>query len=194
MIIIYLIIIVFVLLLVILNKNTEYFSSQCSYVPWGPSFDFCVSNCKSKSRIGLWDLTGNFCNEDICREKCLQCNHDRCEWLSIWDKRKLKEESNENIDNQTNLLVPKTLVINGISYMNKFTLSWNNNNDSDKYMIHILNLSNTSNKINVLSVNGSETSKEIEDLEENNEYSITVYALNKFGLSKPSNTIVIKLN
>ena len=115
-------------------------------------------------------------------------------WLSVWDKREIKEESNENIDNQTNLLVPKTLVINGISYMNKFTLSWNNNNDSDKYMIHILNLSNPSNNINVLSVNGSETSKEIQDLEENNEYSITVYALNKFGLSKPSNIILMKKN
>ena len=50
-------------------NNKEYFVAQCSYVPWGPSFDFCVSNCKSKSRIGLWDSTGNFCNEDICREK-----------------------------------------------------------------------------------------------------------------------------
>ena len=193
MIIIYLIIIVFVLLLFILNRNSEFFNSQCPYVPWGPSFDFCVSNCNSKSRIGLWDSTGNFCNEDICREKCLKCNHDRCEWLSIWDKRELKEENNKNIDSNTNLLVPKTLVINGISYLNKFTLSWTNNNDADKYMIHILNLSNPSNKINILSINGSESSKEIDLLEEKNEYSITLYALNKFGLSNPSNTIIIKL-
>jgi len=193
MIIIYLIIIVFVLLLFILNRNSEFFNSQCQYVPWGPSFDFCVSNCNSKSRIGLWDSTGNFCNEDICREKCLKCNHDRCEWLSIWDKRELKEENNKNIDSNTNLLVPKTLVINGISYLNKFTLSWTNNNDADKYMIHILNLSNPSNKINILSINGTESSKEIDGLEEKNEYSITLYALNNFGLSNPSNTIVIKL-
>ena len=44
------------------------------------------------------------------------------------------------------------------------------------------------------SVNGSETSKEIDGLEENKEYSITAYALNKFGMSRPSNTIIIKLN
>ena len=193
MMIIYLIIIIFILLLVILNKNSEFFTSQCSYIPWGPSFDFCVSNCNSKSRIGLWDLTGNFCNEDVCREKCLKCNHDRCEWLSIWDKRELKEKRNENID-QTNLLVPKTLVINGISYGDKFTLSWNNNNDTEKYMIHILNLSNPSNKIKVLSTGKDATSIEIKNLEENNEYSITLYALNKFGVSKPSNTIIVKRN
>ncbi len=193
MIIIYLIVVIFILLLLILN-NKEYFVAQCSYVPWGPSFDFCVSNCKSKSRIGLWDSTGNFCNEDICREKCLKCDHERCEWLSIWDKQQAQKEKEESMQADTNLLVPQSLVINGISYLNKFTLSWNNNSDSDKYMIHILDLSSSSNKVDVISVNGSETSKEIEGLEENKEYSITVYALNKFGLSKPSNTIIIKLN
>lgn len=193
MIIIYLIVVVFILLFLILN-NKEYFISQCSYVPWGPTYDFCVSNCQSKSRIGLWDLTGNFCSEDICREKCLKCDHERCEWLSIWDKKQAKNEKDDIVNNETNALVPKALVINGISYLNKFTLSWNNNSDADKYMIHILDLSNTSNKVDVISVNGSETSKEIEELEENKEYSITGYALNKYGMSKPSNTIVVKLN
>ena len=178
-------------MIILVINNKEYFTAQCSYIPWGPSYDFCVSNCNSKSRIGLWDLTGNFCNEDICREKCLKCDHERCEWLSIWDKKNIKKERDEIINND-NALTPKKLIIAGISYMNKFTLSWNNNNDSDKFMIHIFNLSDSSNKIEIISVNGSETSKEINDLEEQNEYSITVYALNKFGVSKPSNTIIKK--
>ena len=193
MIIIYLTIVIFVLLLIILN-NKEKFVAQCSYVPWGPTFDFCVANCQSKSRIGLWDSTGNFCSEDVCREKCLKCDHERCEWLSIWDKQQIMKEKEESMKDESNLLVPKALIINGISYLNKFTLSWNNNNDSDKFMIHILDLGSSTNKVDVISVNGSETSKEIDDLEENKEYSITMYALNKFGISKASNSIVIKLN
>ena len=48
-------------------------------------------------------------------------------------------------------------------------------------------LSNPSNKLS-LSI-GSE-SLEVKKVEDNNEYSITVYTLNKFKLSKPSNTIV----
>jgi hypothetical protein len=193
MIIIYLIVLIFILILLVLN-NKEYFVAQCSYVPWGPTYDFCVSNCKSKSRIGLWDLTGNFCNEDICREKCLNCDHERCEWLSIWDKKQIKKEKDESVNNDINSLVPKSLVINGISYLNNFTLSWNNNNDSEKIMIHILNLSDPSNKIDIISVHGSETTKDIDDLEEAKEYSITAYSLNKYGASRPSNTIITKLN
>ena len=193
MIILYLVAIIFILLIIIIN-NKEYFSAQCTYVPWGPTFDFCVSNCKSKSRIGLWDITGNFCNEDICREKCLKCDNDRCEWLSVYDKKKIKSRLEERMRETENYLVPKKLNINGISYLDKFTLSWNNNNDADKIMIHIMDLSNPTNKIEVTSVNGSETSKEIVGLNDNNEYSIIAYALNKFGLSNPSNTIVIKLN
>lgn len=193
MIIIYLIVLIFILILLVLN-NKEYFVAQCSYVPWGPTYDFCVSNCKSKSRIGLWDLTGNFCNEDICREKCLNCEHERCEWLSIWDKKQIKKEKDKLVNNDINELVPKSLVINGISYLNKFTLSWNNNNDSEKIMIHILNLSDPSNKIDIISVHGNETTKEIDDLEDAKEYSITAYSLNKYGASRPSNTIITKLN
>ena len=193
MIIIYLIVLIFILILLVLN-NKEYFVAQCSYVPWGPTYDFCVSNCKSKSRIGLWDLTGNFCNEDICREKCLNCDHERCEWLSIWDKKQIKKEKDKLVNNDINELVPKSLVINGISYLNKFTLSWNNNNDSEKIMIHILNLSDPSNKIDIISVHGNETTKEIDDLEDAKEYSITAYSLNKYGASRPSNTIITKLN
>ena len=193
MIIIYLIVLIFILILLVLN-NKEYFVAQCSYVPWGPTYDFCVSNCKSKSRIGLWDLTGNFCNEDICREKCLNCEHERCEWLSIWDKKQIKTEKDKLVNNDINELVPKSLVINGISYLNKFTLSWNNNNDGEKIMIHILNLSDPSNKIDIISVHGNETTKEIDDLEDAKEYSITAYSLNKYGASRPSNTIITKLN
>ena len=193
MIILYLVAVIFILLILIINKK-EYFTAQCTYVPWGPTFDSYVSNCQSKSRIGLWDQTGNFCNEDICREKCLKCDHERCEWLSMWDKKQLKKESEQMMKENENHLVPKKLNISGISYLDKFTLSWNNNNDANKIMIHIINLSNPTNKIDVSTVNAIETSKEISGLEENNEYSVTAYALNKFGISNPSNTIVIKLN
>ena len=62
-----------IFILIFLSLIKRIFSNQCSYLPWGPTYDFCVSNCMSKGRVGLWDLSGNFCTEDICRELCIKC-------------------------------------------------------------------------------------------------------------------------
>ena len=49
MIILYLIALVFILIFLLVNKK-EFFTNQCSYLPWGPTYDFCVSNCMSKGK------------------------------------------------------------------------------------------------------------------------------------------------
>jgi len=200
MIVLYLIALIFILLLVMINKK-DFFSNQCNYVAWGPSYDVCVENCKSKNRIGLWDLTGNFCNEDVCQEKCIKCNNERCEWLSMWDKKKLDKELNqEPINEYSNTLVPKKINIKGVLWEEKFKIYWNSVTGVDKFMIHIFDVSNPNDKVTIIKIdnsqidtNGNENSYQITGLKENSNYSINMYALNKYGISPSSNTINIKL-
>ena len=200
MIVLYLIALIFILLLFIVNRK-DFFSNQCNYVPWGPSYDFCVENCKSKNRIGLWDLTGNFCNDDVCHEKCIKCNNERCEWLSMWDRKKLDKELNpEPINPFNNNLVPKKINIKGVLWEEKFKIFWNSVLGIDKFMIHIFDLSNPNDKVKIVKIDnndiikdGNENSYQITGLKENRSYSITMYALNKYGISPPSNTINIKI-
>lgn len=206
MIIIYLLVFIFVLLLVILNRkeffNEEIESNICKYLAWGPNLDACVNNCMSSDRIGLWD-TGTFCNEDVCRNICVNCEHERCEWLSTWDKKELRDLKIKKTQ-QKNELVPKTLNINGISYQGKLTLTWDNNEDSDKYMIHVYNLNDKTEKVKIISVEKSSsrielTKKDLNNSEIDNpdenimEYLIVIYSTNKFGISEPSNSLRIKL-
>jgi hypothetical protein len=200
MIILYLIALVFILIFLLVN-NKEFFSNQCSYLAWGPTYDFCVSNCMSKSRIGLWDLSGNFCNEDICRELCINCNHERCEWLSMWDKDRLDKELNKKHENPyDNELLPKKSNIKGMLWENEFKIYWGKTSDVDKFMIHVYDLTNPNSKVKVLKIDnaqlvseGNENSYEITDLKKNHNYSITLYSLNRYGIGPPSNTININI-
>ncbi len=200
MIILYLISLVFILIFLLVNKK-EFFSNQCSYLPWGPSYDFCVSNCMGKSRIGLWDLSGNFCTEEICREICIKCEDERCEWLAMWDKNRLnKQLDSKEVNPYQSDLLPKKLNIKGMLWENEFKIYWSKTSDVDKFMIHIFDLTNPNSKVRVLKIDneqlqsdGNENSFQISDLEENHNYSITMYGLNRYGMSPPSNTINMKI-
>ena len=205
MIIIYLIVIIFVLLLVILNKkeffNEEIDNNFCKYLAWGPSFDSCIANCMSSDRIGLWD-NGTFCDEDTCRNICVNCEHERCEWLSTWDKKEAKKLKIKN-KQEKNELVPKSATINGISYQEKLTLTWENNEDADKYMLHCYNLNDSTEKVKIIPIQKSASRIELnkKDLSNNPEtqndsvieYLIVLYSLNKFGISEPSNSLRIRV-
>ena len=192
--------------MVLLNKKEFFYdeleSNVCKYLAWGPDLDSCVNNCMSSERIGLWD-TGTFCDEDVCRNICVNCEHERCEWLSTWDKKELKQIKLKK-NQEKNELVPKPLNINGISYQGKLTLTWENNEDSEKYMLHSYNLNDKTEKVKIIPIDKSSlqielTKKDlnnisIDNLEENVfEYLLVMYSLNKFGISEPSNSLRIKL-
>ena len=66
-------------------------STNCKYVPWGPSLDFCINNCKGRNKEGTWDITGDACTIDICKDKCMNCEDQKnCEWINVWSKQKKK--------------------------------------------------------------------------------------------------------
>ena len=196
------ILLITILFLSVRNKISHFQTIQeaqgCKYIPWGPNFDFCVNNCKSNNRIDLWDETGASCTQDICEQKCLDCeNIDMCEWLDVvkLNAKKKLEALNVQETNQNNTLLPKKLNVSGISFGNKVSLTWNNHRDVDKFVIHYYDLSNFSNNIGVIDVDKSEddvVTHEINTLESNKNYNFVLYGINKYGMSQPSNNINLK--
>lgn len=207
MIIIYLIITIFILLLLIFN-NKEYFFN-CEYVPWGPSQEFCKYNCIK----GKWsgDLSTNSCNNTTCEKKCKECKNERCEWVSLLNRFKSIDSDNTGEDNDNSLLPNKLTIKQEQLPINQIIIKWDEPKpnpepfDNNKYMIHILDLSNPLNKVDVFFINsdlkgqegnitfkyGSEEIKINYIFENNRNYSINVYALNKYGISNASNTLII---
>ena len=196
-------ILIVILFLSLRKTNITHFQTmedalKCKYVPWGPNFDFCVDNCQSSSRVGLWDETGNSCTNDICESKCLNCdNIEMCEWLDVI-KLEAKKKLNKLTlpkDSDVSKLLPKKLLIEGISYGNVVTLSWTNNKDADKFIIHYYDLTKYSNKINIIKVNSNNQdimTHNINILKPNTNYNFIIYGLNKYGISDASNNINLK--
>jgi hypothetical protein len=94
-----------------------------------------------------------------------------------------------------NKVVPKKLNISGISYGTKVTLTWNNYNDADKYIIHYYDLTKYSNKINVIQVNKTDQDTMTHDitiLDSNKNYTFLIYGINRYGISDVSNNINLK--
>ena len=202
----YIIIIILVVILFLSIKKTNFNhfqtaseAKECKYIPWGPNFDFCSDNCQSQNRLGLWDESGDSCSKDICDTKCLECdNIEMCEWLDViklQTKKKL-DALTLKPDTKVSKLVPNKLTnISGISYGNKVTLTWKNNNDADKYIIHYYDLTKYSNKINVIQVNKTDQDTmtyDINILEPNKNYNFLIYGINRYGISDASNNINLK--
>jgi hypothetical protein len=195
----YSIIICLIIIIIILynriKKIKENFNDKCNFLPWGPNINACVNHCQGFERKGLWDnINGALCDKNTCNNICLKCdNLSRCEWLNKWDeKQKLQRNKLFNINlNQNKLPVPKKKRLNAINYSNKIKLTWDNLGDAYNYNIHYSESSNSN--INIIQINDKESiSYEIDGLTKNREYSFILYAINYYGISEPSNIIIIK--
>jgi hypothetical protein len=178
----------------------------CKFLPWGPNLDSCVTYCTSNDRIGLWDIDGKQCNEEICRQKCGLCNNETsCQWIASWSKEE-KEKMLKVTETETTLskLVPRQLNISGISFPDtefssvyderaNIKLSWENYGDSKSFMVHYYNMKKSENMIKVDTINNPEGSEmTIPNLDKNTEYSVIIYSINDYGISKSSNIIVVE--
>ena len=202
----YIIIIILVVILFLSIKKTKFThfqsgveSEECKYVPWGPNFDFCVTNCHSEHKNELWDTTGDSCTKDVCESKCLECdNLNMCEWLDYIELKSKKKIKDLTIKKDTELgkLIPKKLNLSGISFGPKVSLTWPIHNDSDKYMIHYYDLTTYSDKINIIEVEPitieTQMTYDITGLKPNRDYNFLVYGINKYGISDSSNNINLK--
>lgn len=188
-------------------------SNECYYYPWGNSIEFCTNNCMNEKRIGLWDEDGTKCNDLICQEICGTCtNENSCQWISSWST--LEKEKMLKINKETTTLskmIPRKLNISAISFPSSdesitgsfveaspnssvvIKIFWENYNDSNKYMIHYYNMLRSDNMIKVQSLESNNISEyELRGLSANTEYSIIMYAINKYGISEGSNILLIK--
>jgi hypothetical protein len=178
----------------------------CKFMPWGPTIDSCVNNCMTVKRVGLWDIDGNQCNEEICRQKCGLCTNElSCQWISSWskeEKQKMLHITEE--DTTISKLVPRKLTISGISFPDtefstvyddrvNIKISWENYGDNKTFMAHYYNMKRRDNMIRVDTIDNPESTElTIQNLDKNTEYSVIVYSINDYGVSKPSNIIVVE--
>jgi hypothetical protein len=173
----------------------------CKFIPWGPTIKSCTKNCLTNQRVGLWDIDGRQCSDAICKQKCALCtNESSCQWISTWSKEekdkmlKITEE-----DTALSKLVPRQLYISGIGYpgtevsTTEIKISWENYGDSNAFMIHYYNMKRSDNMIrvdNFDNINDTSTTT-IQNLDANSKYSIILYGINEYGISKSSNIIVV---
>jgi len=177
---------------------------NCNYLPWGTSIEKCSQNCMSNARIGLWDKDGTNCTDEICRELCGLCRDENsCQWIASWsdfEKEKILKITEE--DTVLSRLVPKQLNISGTSYptssvevanLSNVTVRWNNNGDTDSFMIHYYDMNTGTSMINIETLNNSETeSFDIRNIRANTRIGIIVYAINQYGISQGSNLLIVE--
>lgn len=177
---------------------------SCNFYPWGPNEESCKSYCLSNHRVGLWDIDGNQCNDQICEELCSSCrNETDCQWIANWDQNTRERLLGQEDTSVINELVPRQLQISGISYLDtgnleltdsgsNIKINWNNYGDADYFMIHFYNMRNQNNMIKIETINDNTKEEHIlSGLEQSTQYAIIVYAINNYGISKGSNIIEV---
>ena len=190
-----------------IDRNMESSRHQCRFYPWGPTLESCKNNCMNKQGVGLWDETGAECSEEVCEEICGLCNYEpACQWIASWSS--LEKEKMLKINESDTILsklIPRQLHISAVSYpdigyqhttKSKIKLNWQNYGDYDALMIHYYNMKEGENMIKVetitdeSSIQGQEE-HELGNLDSNTKYSIIIYSINEYGVSKGSNILLV---
>ncbi len=100
-------------------------------------------------------------------------------------------------------LVPRELNIVGISYpdsdlsvQNSYVnikLTWTNYGDTKAFMVHFYDMKESENMIKVETIEDPNSEEHnLRGLNPNSKYSIIVYAMNEYGVSKGSNIIIVE--
>ena len=186
------------------RQNMEESRHKCKFYPWGPTLESCKRNCLNIQRIGLWDETGEECNEEVCSEICGLCTYEpACQWIASWtnqEKEKMLKINKE--DNVLAKLVPRSLNITGISYPDSdlyipdssvnIKLTWTNYGDTKGFMVHFYNMKESENMIKVENItDGNAEEYNLTGLKSGSQYSVIMYAINEYGVSRGSNIILV---
>jgi hypothetical protein len=157
-------------------------STECSFVPFGPSITDCISSCS------------NSCKSKECQEICLGCNDpESCEWV---------ESTSENIRLGLDADVPEPLEIRAIAHdESKILLDWKRpetrGGNIKSYIILVYESFNRSNGVrtSILSdPNCSVCEYLVSGLRNQVFYDVGVRAVNEVGISKMSNIETIAPN
>ena len=159
----------------------------------------------NEKRKGLWDIDGNQCSEDICRQICGLCTDvNTCQWIATWSKSERERMLNITEEETTlSKLVPTSLQISGIVFpdtelstsfdgKSNIKIFWENDGSTKSFMIHYYNMKRSDNMIKVEYLeDNSRSEHSIENIDGSSRYTIIMYAINEYGISKSSNIIVV---
>lgn len=175
-----------------LQDKTQYQESQAC------QFDANVDNTTSTEFecINLCNQTGNEnCSQNVCKNLCQRCsNEENCPWV--------REEREFSADIQ-NIDYPSAPIVTGIPGDKKITLKWTVNSTGgspiEKFIFMIFKTKNHNEGMrvevahnNIENVSGEHYSHTIETLENNVNYTVSLAAVNKRGLSSMSKPLVLK--
>ena len=161
---------------------------KCTFVPWGPSKDACINRCTSTDRV-YWG--GDSCLEN-CEEICDDCkDSEKCSWL----KDELKQSQDSIIPEAPDAHTIKVLPGN-----NKILVMWKSIDKKVKNTGFIIQYyKKYKPEFGTFSIKiPASTNKNykhiIKNADNNDYYSVILYATNSFGAGKPSNVVTIVPN
>ena len=161
---------------------------RCEYQPWGPSEQACIDRCVSDDRSN-WG--GDLCDKTECTRICQQCTSGSCKW-----KQPEKDEV-------FTLDMPPAQNIRVISGNLNAKVQWfikeNKKYPNTNYLIYYFKSYKPFDGVNIKHVDNCTSNSctvLINNLEDEENYSFCVYALNSNGKGLKSNIVdvLIKSN
>lgn len=168
-------------------------TDTCSFVPWGSSRQGCINRCTSDDRL-YWG--GDACDIANCRTICDSCDNKMlCKWKTV--KRRDAPVITEQI--------PPKLNLRAVPGDGETVLFWENiNNESNKNTSFIIKYFKTyfiDDGVNVETIRISEVERKtnkrnfkhtIKKLENNETYSVAIFAVNTYAIGEPSKLVMVK--
>ena len=152
-----------------------------------PSEFECISLCQESGN--------DSCSKNICKNTCSTCsNEETCPWV---------KEAREFASDLQNIDYPSAPVVTGVPGDRKITLKWNVSStggaDIEKFIFMVFKTNNHSEGMRVEtavntveSMGGGVYTHSIESLENGVNYTVSLAAVNKRGLSSMSKPVVLK--
>ena len=166
-----------------LNKPKD----ECKFIPWGDTNQACVDRCVSSDRTN-WG--GDACTNKKCKVICDSCTDKNiCKW-------------NQNKFTETNIVssnIPPSQQIRGVAGADSIYIDWyriqNDEYPIKSYLIYYFKSHKPFEGMKILSyqTNNKSCSFNIPNLD-NDDYSVSIVALNSMGQGPRSNIIDLKVN
>ena len=147
----------------------------------------CISLCKAEGNSS--------CTQNICKNTCSRCsNEDTCPWV---------REAREFASDLRNIDYPSPPIVTGVPGDRKITLKWNISStggaEIEKFIFMVFKTGNHSEGMrvetavnSVQNIGGGFYTHTIETLENGVNYTVSLAAVNKRGLSAMSKPLVLK--
>lgn len=162
-------------------------------------FDANIDNIKDTTEVDCIKLCqrneNNNCSENVCKNLCSRCsNEETCSWI------KTDREFAADIQNVD---YPSPPIVTGVPGDKQITLSWNVNDNGgapiEKFIFMAFKTNNHKEGMrvevahnNIENVNGRYYEHSIKELENDQNYTVSLAAVNKRGLSAMSKPLFIK--